>query len=62
MNGLQIGDGFKFGCGFFLAGFVAYIVIMILTVLFLAIIGGGLGALLQGIESSGLPLPLLGIL
>jgi len=61
MNGLQIGDGFKFGCGFFLAGFVAYIVIMIITFLIFAILGVGFGSLLEGIDSSGLLLPLLSI-
>jgi hypothetical protein len=61
MNGLQIGDGFKFGCGFFLAGFVAYLVILLVTLLLVAVVGGGLGALFQNMQGSGLLLPLLGI-
>jgi len=61
MNGLQIGDGFKFGCGFFLAGFVAYIVILLLTLLLVAVVGGGLGTLLENMQSSGPLLPLLGV-
>ncbi|MBN1139094.1 MAG: hypothetical protein JXM73_21115 [Anaerolineae bacterium] len=61
MNGLQIGDGFKFGCGFFLAAFVAYIVIIIVTMLIFAILGVGFGGLLESMDSSGVLLPLLGV-
>ena len=37
MNGLSVGDGFKFGCGFILAAFIAWLV--------MAIIGGILAVL-----------------
>lgn len=59
MNGLQVGDGFKFGCGFFLAGFVAYIVIIIITMVIFAILGVGFGSLLDGMDSYGLLFPLV---
>ena len=61
MNGLSVGDGFKFGCGFLLAGFIAWVAMVIIGVIVSLIFGGALGALLRGIdlgELSQLP-PLL---
>lgn len=50
MNGLTIGDGFKFGCGFFLAAFLAWLVVAIIGGILMAIFGTALGALLQRID------------
>ena len=41
---LTFGDGFKFGLGFFTAGLVFYIVIMIITLL---IFGGMIGSMMS---------------
>ncbi|OQY24061.1 MAG: hypothetical protein B6I34_04020 [Anaerolineaceae bacterium 4572_32.1] len=53
MNGLSIGDGFKFGCGFFLAGFIAWLVMVIFMVLFSVVFGGLLGGLLSDFGDLG---------
>lgn len=62
MNGLSIGDGFKFGCGFFMAGFVAWIFMVIVTFLLTFVITAVAGDLLQDIfDTFGLWLPMLAI-
>lgn len=61
MNGLSVGDGFKFGCGFLLAGFIAWLAMVIIGVVVSLIFGGALTALFSGLdlgELSQLP-PLL---
>ena len=61
MNELSVSDGFKFGCGFFLAAFIAWIVMVIVAVLFSLIFGAALGALFSEFSDwSGL-LPLLAL-
>jgi hypothetical protein len=55
MNELSVSDGFKFGCGFFLAGFIAWIVMMIVGVLFSLVFSAALGSLFSDFfEWSGL--------
>jgi len=62
MNELSVGDGFKFGCGFFLAGFVAWIAMLIVVFLFSLVFGGLIGTLSEDLLGSiGLALPLLAI-
>lgn len=64
MNGLSVGDGFKFGCGFFLAALVAWLVAVILgaivSLILTAIFGITLGSIFSGMELSYLP-ALLGL-
>jgi len=61
MNGLSVGDGFKFGCGFILAAFIAWLAVAIvggiITVLFGAALGGIFGTLLK--NTTGYVLPAL---
>lgn len=40
---LTVGDGFKFGCGFFLAAVVFYILVMVIFIVF-AIVASLVGA------------------
>lgn len=62
MNELSVGDGFKFGCGFFLAGFVAWIAMLIVVFLFSLVFGGLVGTLYEDLLGNiGLALPLLAI-
>ncbi len=58
MNELSVSDGFKFGCGFFIAGFITWLVIVITMALFMLIFGAALGSVLQDMNLSQL-LPLL---
>ena len=59
MNGLSVGDGFKFGCGFLLAGFIAWLVMVVFGVILSVIFGGALTALFSRFDvMSQLP-PLL---
>ena len=63
-EGLNVGDGFKFGCGFFLAGFIAWLAMVIIGGILVAIFGATLGTLFQGLDSdlfSQIPM-LLGVL
>ena len=49
-QGLGFGDGFRFGCGFFMAGVIAIIIFyVVIGVLFLllSVLGVGLGGVLQ---------------
>jgi hypothetical protein len=63
-EGLTVGDGFKFGCGFLLAGFIAWLAMAIIGGILMAIFGATLGALLDGLDPdmfSQIPM-LLGVL
>lgn len=57
MNELSVSDGFKFGCGFFIAGFITWIVIVVTMVLIMLVFGATLGSIFQNIDFSQL-LPL----
>jgi len=62
MQQLSVGDGFKFGCGFFLAALIAWLAMVIVGGVLMAIFGATFGALLQRLDLvSQLPqlLPLL---
>ena len=62
-DGLSVGDGFKFGCGFFLAAFIVWLAVVIVGGILMAIFGATLGALF-GLDSdmfSQIPM-LLGVL
>lgn len=62
-NGLTVGDGFKFGCGFLLAAFIAWLVMAIIGAILATIFGGVLGALFsQFSEMSGLLPHLFGLI
>jgi len=64
MNTLSVGDGFKFGCGFFLAALVAWLAVVIVgaivSVIATAILGVSLGALFSGMDLSWVPDLLVG--
>jgi hypothetical protein len=59
VNGLSVGDGFKFGCGFFLAMLVAWLAMVIvgaiLSLILTAIFGITLGSILGDLSTSFLP-------
>jgi hypothetical protein len=59
MNGLSVGDGFKFGCGFFIAGFITWLVIFITMLLFATVFSGLVGGLLDAFGDFGRSLLLL---
>ena len=60
MEKLSIGDGFRFGCGFFLAAFLVWLAMAIIGGVLMAIFGAGLGALLGNMDLESLSqLPLL---
>ena len=63
-DGLTVGDGFKFGCGFFLAAFIVWLAMAIVGGILVAVFGATLGALFNGLDPdmfSQLPM-LLGVL
>jgi len=60
MNELSVSDGFKFGCGFFLAAFIAWIVMAIVAVLLSVIFGAALSNLIPSFDFSQL-LPLVAL-
>jgi hypothetical protein len=62
MNGLSVGDGFKFGCGFMLAAFVAWLAMAIIGGIAMAIFGGALGALFGNLDLLSQVPQLLGVL
>jgi hypothetical protein len=62
MNGLSVGDGFKFGCGFMLAGLVAWLVMAIIGGIITLIFGGALGAIFGNLDLLSQVPQLLGIL
>jgi hypothetical protein len=49
-DGLSVGDGFKFGCGFILAAIIAWLAMAIIGGILVAIFGATLGALFDGID------------
>ena len=53
MQGLTIGDGFKFGCGFLLAAFIAWLVTAIVGGILMAIFGTAIGALFESTDLIG---------
>lgn len=59
MNTLSVSDGFKFGCGFFLAALAAWMAVVvvgaILSLIVTAILGVSLGALFGGMDLSWVP-------
>ena len=59
MNGLSVSDGFKFGCGFFLAAFIVWIVMAVITVLLSIIMRAAIPELFRGMRGFGMLLPLL---
>jgi amino acid transporter len=61
MNELTVGDGFKFGCGFFIAGFITWLVIVISMVLFSVLFSTALVGLFEGFDFSSQLLPLLAL-
>ncbi len=50
MNGLSVGDGFKFGCGFFMAAIIAWLAMVIIGGILMAIFGAALGTLFEGLD------------
>ncbi len=62
MNELTVADGFKFGCGFFIAGFVAWLVMLAVIFVFSLLFGAALGNLFSGLDTMGVVLPMLAIL
>ena len=52
-QGLSVGDGFKFGCGFMLAAFVAWLAVAIVGGIVMAIFGSALTALLGNADVLG---------
>jgi hypothetical protein len=62
-NGLSVGDGFKFGCGFILAAFIAWLAVAIVGGILAAVFGATLGALLSRFtQDLSMVLPLLGFI
>jgi hypothetical protein len=59
VNGLSVGDGFKFGCGFFLAMLVAWVAVVIigaiLSLILTAVFGLTLGSIFSDLSTSFLP-------
>ncbi len=51
-GGLSVGDGFKFGCGFMLAGIIAWIVIAIIALVLSLVLGAGMGAMLPFLQNT----------
>jgi hypothetical protein len=57
MQGLTVGDGFRFGCGFLLAAAIVWVVLAIAGVILTVLFGAGLGAFFQNLDiTSYLPL------
>ena len=53
MQRLTVGDGFKFGCGFFLAAFIVWLAMAIIGGILMAIFGAAIGALFEGADLLG---------
>ncbi len=62
MNEISVADGFRFGCGFFIAGFVAWLVMVVVLFIISLVFGAALGGIFEGLDTLGQALPLLGIL
>ena len=50
MRPMNFGDGFRFGCGFFLATVVAYLILLAVGVVITIITGAGLASILPSIR------------
>lgn len=61
MHELSVGDGFKFGCGFFIAGFITWLVIVITMALLGVLFSTALTGLFEGFDSFSQLLPLLAL-
>ena len=61
MNGLSVGDGFKFGCGFFIAGFITWLAIVITMTLFMVLFSATISSIFGDLDLFGALLPLLGL-
>jgi hypothetical protein len=62
MQGLTVGDGFKFGCGFLLAALIAWVAVAVLAGVLMAVFGAGLTALFSRIDPTSYVPLLPGIL
>ena len=57
MQGLTVGDGFRFGCGFLLAAAIVWVVMAIAGVVLTVVFGAGLSAFFNNLDiTSYLPL------
>jgi hypothetical protein len=50
MNGLTVGDGFKFGCGFLLAALIAWLAMAIIGGIVMALLGAVFGDIFQNLD------------
>jgi hypothetical protein len=62
MGGLSVGDGFKFGCGFFIAGFIAWLVMIVIMALIMVVFETTFGTILENWGAFGSLLPLLTVI
>ena len=51
MNQLSVADGFRFGCGFFIAGFVAWLAMVAIMLVVSVVFGAALGGLFEGLSA-----------
>ena len=58
MTGMTVGDGFRFGCGFLLAAFIAWLVVAIIGGILATFFAGAIGAFFRQVNPMSL-LPLL---
>jgi hypothetical protein len=61
MNGLTVGDGFKFGCGFLLAALIAWLAMAFIGGIVMALIGTVFGDILRNFDLLNPFLQLLGV-
>lgn len=62
MNELSVGDGFKFGCGFFIAGFVAWLIMVVVMFLIALTFGTLTGGIFEDLLNTvSLLLPVLAV-
>ena len=62
MHELSVGDGFKFGCGFFIAGLIAWLVMTIVLVVLFFALGTLTGSIFEDLlDTIGRLLPLLAL-
>ena len=60
MNELTVGDGFRFGCGFFMAGFLTWLVMMGVVLVISLVMGAALSSVFEDVaDSMSQLLPLL---
>lgn len=62
MGGLSVGDGFKFGCGFFIAGFITWLVMAVIMALIMVVFRTTLGTIFGDWGYFGSLLPLLTVI